>query len=95
MTKAFGLAVIAFCMMAGTGPGQAADPSNGKGIAKCRCASCHLVDSGQTYATDQAPPFAYLARTSDFDQNRLAFLLLMPHPNMAEPILEQGRSDAV
>jgi mono/diheme cytochrome c family protein len=72
-------------------PSVAADTVNGKDIAKRWCASCHLVENGQTSATDQAPPFTYLARMPDFDQNRLAFLLLMPHPNM--PNLSLNRTE--
>jgi mono/diheme cytochrome c family protein len=72
-------------------PSVAADTVNGKDIAKRWCASCHLVENGQTSATDQAPPFTYLARMPDFDQNRLAFLLLIPHPNM--PNLSLNRTE--
>ncbi|WP_309774597.1 c-type cytochrome [Nitrobacter vulgaris] len=70
---------------------RAADPSNGKDIAERWCASCHLVESGQRNSTDLAPPFTYLAKRPDFDQNKLAFLLLIPHPNM--PKLSLNRSE--
>lgn len=68
-----------------------ADPQHGKDIAKRWCASCHLVESGQTGATDQAPPFSQIAGTPDFDRNKLAFLLLTPHPNM--PSLSLDRTE--
>ena len=84
-------AAAACCVIAMMGAGQAADVSNGRDIAKRWCASCHLIESGQTNATDQAPPFAYLAKTPDFDRSKLAFLLLMPHPNM--PNLSLNRSE--
>jgi mono/diheme cytochrome c family protein len=65
-------------------PSLSADAAQGKALAKRWCASCHLVDAGQTSATDQAPPFTYLARMPDLNDNKLAFLLLLPHPNMPQ-----------
>ncbi|MDA9408172.1 c-type cytochrome [Bradyrhizobium sp. CCBAU 45384] len=91
MPKAFNLLVITIFEFAFVGGAAAADAVHGKDIATRWCTSCHLVESGQTNATDQAPPFAYLAKTPDFDQNRLAFLLLMPHPNM--PNLSLNRTE--
>jgi mono/diheme cytochrome c family protein len=72
-------------------PASAADPHNGKDIATRWCASCHLVEKGQSNATDQAPPFSFLARTPGFDQNKLAALLLMPHPNMPQVSLNRAK----
>lgn len=67
----------------------AADADNGKTLANRWCSSCHVVDHEQKLATDQAPPFASIAKMPDFDANKLAFLLLKPHPNM--PKLELSR----
>ncbi len=78
----FRLLFVGCCLIAVIAPCAAADADHGKEIAKRWCASCHLVERGQTSATDQAPPFTYLARTPDFDENKLAFLLLLPHPSM-------------
>ena len=72
-------------------PTLAADADQGKAIAKRWCATCHLVDRDQTNATDKAPPFASIARMPDFSENKLAFLLLLPHPNM--PTLSLSRSE--
>jgi mono/diheme cytochrome c family protein len=69
-----------------------ADPQHGKDIAKRWCANCHVVETGQTSAIDQAPPFSQIATTPDFDQNKLALLLLKPHPNM--PSLSLDRAEA-
>jgi mono/diheme cytochrome c family protein len=88
------LLVIWLCISAitfHTVPLMAADASQGKAIAKRWCASCHLVEKDQTTAADHAPPFAYIARIPDFDENKLAFLLLVPHPNM--PNLSLNRSE--
>jgi mono/diheme cytochrome c family protein len=91
MSEAFRLFFAGCCVIAIITPSAAADADHGKEIATRWCASCHLVERGQTSATDQAPPFAYLARTPDFDENKLAFLLLLPHPNM--PNLSLNRAE--
>ena len=91
MSKAFRLGAVASLVLASAAPAAAADAQNGKDIATRWCASCHLVDRNQTSATDQAPPFSHVARTPDFDQNKLAFLLLMPHPNM--PTVSLNRTE--
>jgi mono/diheme cytochrome c family protein len=67
----------------------AADPQHGKDIAKRWCANCHVVESGQANAIDHAPPFSQIA-TPDFDQTKLAFLLLRPHPNMPSFSLDRA-----
>jgi mono/diheme cytochrome c family protein len=73
-------------------PSIAADAGHGKILAKRWCASCHVVEPDQHSATDQAPPFASIAGMSDFNDNKLAFLLLKPHPNM--PRLSLSRTEA-
>jgi mono/diheme cytochrome c family protein len=69
----------------------AADVEKGKTLAKRWCSSCHVVEGDQKRATDQAPPFTSIAKTPDFNANKLAFLLLKPHPNM--PMLSLGRAE--
>ena len=69
----------------------AADANNGNVLADRWCSSCHVVDQEQKLATDQAPPFASLARMPAFNANKLAFLLLKPHPNM--PTLSLSRTE--
>lgn len=90
MSKIIGLLSAVCCIIGSTAPSLGADPLNGKDIAKRWCATCHLIESGQASASDQAPPFTYLAKTPDFDQNRLAFLLLVPHPNMPNMSLNRA-----
>jgi mono/diheme cytochrome c family protein len=75
----------------GSSSSFAADAYNGKTLANRWCSDCHVVQPSQTLATDQAPPFALLARMPDFNENKLAFLLLLPHPNM--PRLSLSRSE--
>ena len=91
MLEAFRRLFFGWCIVAIATPSFAADPDNGKAIAKRWCASCHLVERGQTKAMDQAPPFDYLARTPDFNANKLALLLLQPHPSM--PSLSLSRAE--
>jgi mono/diheme cytochrome c family protein len=90
MSKAFRLSFAGCCAIAIVTPSIAADTDHGKEIAARWCASCHLIERGQTSATDQAPTFAYLARTPGFDENKLAFLLLLPHPNMPKVSLNRA-----
>jgi mono/diheme cytochrome c family protein len=87
----FRLLFAGCCMVATIAPSAAADANHGKEISTRWCASCHLIERGQTSATDQAPPFTYLAKTPEFNEQRLAFLLLLPHPNM--PNLSLNRAD--
>lgn len=89
MREEFRFLLAASGVLASIDPSAAADADHGKQIAERWCVSCHLVGRGQTSATDQAPPFSYLARTIDFDENKLAFLLLLPHPNMPKVSLNR------
>ncbi|QDP26184.1 cytochrome c [Bradyrhizobium cosmicum] len=91
MSQAFGSLATACFLLGIVMPSFAADAVNGKDIATRWCASCHVVERGQTSATDQAPPFASIGKAPEFDQNKLAFLLLMPHPNM--PSLSLNRAE--
>jgi len=43
-------------------------------------------------ATDQAPPFATVAKTPGFDAAKIALFLLNPHPKM--PDMALSRSEA-
>ena len=76
--------------LATASPSLAADAGHGKEIAMRWCASCHLVERGQT-GTGRAPSFTYLATLPEFDANMLAFLLLQPHPDM--PNVSLNRAD--
>jgi len=88
------LALVTSCVLLATicTPSLAADADKGKIIAQRWCVSCHLVEHRQkTAPTDQAPPFASIAAAPDFDANKLALLLLKPHPNM--PKLSLSRTE--
>ena len=69
----------------------AADAYQGKDIAKRWCTGCHVVEREQKRpAIDQAPPFASIARTPEFGADKLAMLLLKPHPNMPQLALSRA-----
>src|ERR1700675_4931415 len=68
---------------------MAADPDHGGDLAKRWCAACHVVDSDQKQANADAPPFAAIARKSDFTPEQIAFFLLAPHPKMPTFALSQ------
>ena len=72
--------------------GMAADANHGAELAKRWCAACHLVDSAQTRASADVPPFATIARKSDFTPEKVAFFLLEPHPKM--PNFPLSRNEA-
>jgi mono/diheme cytochrome c family protein len=76
-----------------TMPAFAADADNGKRLAHRWCAACHVVSATQHSATtDQAPPFATIAKIPGFDAAKVALFLLAPHPKM--PDMELSRTEA-
>ena len=84
--------LFAVAVLANT-PVLAADSSNGLRVAHRWCEACHVVTATQTRpATDQAPPFASIAKEPGFDAGKIALFLLDPHPKM--PDMGLSRSDA-
>jgi mono/diheme cytochrome c family protein len=84
------VACSTFVAIGGTSVSFAADAYQGKDIAVRWCAGCHVVEREQkSPAIDQAPPFASVGRTPGFDANKLAILLLKPHPNMPKLALSR------
>jgi mono/diheme cytochrome c family protein len=71
----------------------AADPGNGRRLAHRWCEACHVVTPTQSRpATDQAPPFATIAKMPDIDAAKIALFLLDPHPKM--PDMGLSRAEA-
>ena len=71
----------------------AADPSNGERLAHRWCEACHVVSPAQhSGGTDQAPPFATIAKRPDFEASKIATFLLDPHPKM--PDMNLSRMEA-
>ena len=73
-------------------PAFAANADHGKTLAQRWCVNCHIVGTDQQTATTDAPPFATVAKMPNFDEARLAFFLLDPHPKM--PNMQLSRDDA-
>jgi len=74
-------------------PAYAADPDNGERLAQRWCAACHVVSATQRQTTtDQAPPFATIAKIPGFDAAKIALFLLDPHPKM--PDMGLSRTEA-
>ena len=74
---------------AGTVAARAADANHGGELAQRWCAPCHIVSAEQKNGSTQAPPFSAIAKRPRFDQNRLAFFLLAPHPKMPDMALSR------
>jgi mono/diheme cytochrome c family protein len=86
-----GLAIAALVVSGASA--LAADPNNGARLAHRWCEACHVVTPTQTHTTtDQAPPFATIAKSPGFDAANIAFFLLNPHPKM--PDMGLSRLDA-
>jgi mono/diheme cytochrome c family protein len=74
------------------GEASAADARKGETLAKRWCATCHIVSIDQQRGTTQSPPFSAIANRPEFDETKLAFFLLTPHPRM--PDMNLSRSEA-
>jgi mono/diheme cytochrome c family protein len=73
--------------------GWAADADNGSRLAHRWCEACHVVTPTQhRAATDQAPPFATVARQPGFSASRIALFLLDPHPKMPDMSLTRNEA---
>ena len=76
-------------------PSRAGDSTRGLDLANRWCASCHVVTPEQQRANADAPPFATIAQTATFDQKRLAYFLLDPHPKMPDLPLTRTAADDI
>ena len=68
-------------------PAFGADPNNGERLAHRWCEACHVVVVStiqRRSTTDQAPPFASIAKIPDLDAAKIALFLLDPHPKMPD-----------
>jgi len=66
-------------------PAMAADPHNGERLAHRWCEACHVVSPTQRRpGSDQAPPFATIAKMPHFGAAEIALYLLSPHPKMPD-----------
>jgi mono/diheme cytochrome c family protein len=82
---AFAAALLALPQAAGAG-----DPTTGRQIAQRWCASCHSMEGAQM-GTDNAPPFAQIAKKPGRTPETIRTWLSAPHPPM--PDLSLSRVD--
>ncbi|HEY0330750.1 MAG TPA: c-type cytochrome [Rhodopseudomonas sp.] len=90
--RGFAFAMTLMMLGAVGGPLKAADADNGRTLAERWCVGCHVVSSAQSKGTDIAPSFASIAERSNFNEEKLAFFLLEPHPKM--PSMALSRDEA-
>ena len=87
---------IRFLVVATAGLGGSsawgADANHGAELAKRWCATCHVVAGDQKQASADVPPFAAIARKSDFTPEKVAFFLLDPHPKMPNFLLSRNEA---
>jgi hypothetical protein len=51
-----------------------------------------VVASDQKRGNTQAPPFSAIAKKPGFDETKIAFFLLAPHPKMPDMNLSRGEA---
>lgn len=73
----------------------AGDAEYGRTLAENWCASCHIVSAGQRPTGAGAPPFTTIAQSTEFNAERLSYLLLDPHPKMAKLALSRRAIDNI
>jgi mono/diheme cytochrome c family protein len=71
----------------------AADAGNGKRLAEARCVTCHKVGSERPREVTDAPPFEVIAQKYALAPERLAFLMLEPHPRMNVALTRREAED--
>jgi len=71
------------------------DAEYGRSLAIRWCGSCHVVTVDQQRFMPGAPPFATIAQSANIDGDRLARLLLAPHPKMARLALSRTAVDDI
>ena len=74
--------------------------SNGEGIRLATDATAPVetdlvVPADQQRASADAPPFATIAQSPNFDPKRLAYFLLEPHPKMPPMALSRSAADDI
>ena len=70
----------------------AADAYKGETLAKRWCVSCHVVSEEQRKGSDMAPSFSAIASRPGFNEDRLAYFLLDPHPKMPNLALSRDET---
>jgi mono/diheme cytochrome c family protein len=61
-------------------PAWAADPHNGKRLAKVHCEACHTITQRKEVA--DSPPFEVIGRKFGFNSEQIAASIINSHPRM-------------
>jgi mono/diheme cytochrome c family protein len=80
--------------VASAGAARAADPGDGRRLARQWCRNCHIVAPG-TGGSDAAPPFESVANRPGFTGAGLRAWLADPHPPMPNLNLSRAEIDAI
>jgi mono/diheme cytochrome c family protein len=89
------LLVTPFAFAADNNESSTGDAAYRRGLAIRWCSSCHQVTVEQRRSKPGAPPFATIAQSPGFNGDRLAHLILSPHPNMAKLALSRTAVDDI
>lgn len=73
----------------------AGESDYGRRLAENWCSPCHAVSAGERSENKTAPSFSAVAQSPDFSSDRLAYLLLDPHPKMAKLALSRKAIDDI
>lgn len=76
-------------------PVFAADADNGERLARRWCSACHVVAADQRQASTDAPPFVTIARSPNFDSQKLFYFLIEPHPKMPNMALSRHEAEDI
>ena len=81
---------LALAAWAPSAPAGAADPGSGERIARRFCVGCHSIARNQPSPQTDIPTFVEISRQRDFSADRVALMLLTPHPPMPEFPITRG-----
>jgi mono/diheme cytochrome c family protein len=87
------MAVLALALLAS--PAAAQDLSVGRSMATRWCMACHVVEPGQSRATDNAPSFRAIAVRPDTTAASLDRYISKGHTLMPDFLLNQQERDAL
>lgn len=93
--RTFLLVLLTGASISTASPAYTADAQHGLALAKRWCASCHVVAADQKTANADAPPFATIARSPNFNARTLAYFLLDPHPKMPDLGLSRNAANDI
>ena len=86
-------AAVGICLASVSWAAFAGDAAEGLGLAQKWCSPCHIVNGGQAYASDVAPPFAQIANDPATTTEKLAAWLAAPHSPTPDLNLSQVEID--